>query len=168
MHAGVAPEQLPSDAHASHLPLFAPPVMQTPLRHCALDAHVPSPLAKPHLLSAASHAPLAQTAAPAAGVHVPFSAGEWPTALGMLVPFASCGTHAPALHQLPAPQSESRRHVALHAPVVVSQNGAPLLQGKVPALPLFPLHPVHVLVAALQSGVAPVHAPAVVDVHCTH
>lgn len=86
----------------------------------------------------------------------------------MLVPFASCATHAPALHQLPAPQSESRRHPALHAPVVVLQKGEALGHGNDAALPLLPVQPVQALVAALQSGVVPVHALDDEDVHCTH
>jgi hypothetical protein len=169
LHAGVPPEQLVSDEHGSHLPLFVPAVMQTPVRHCGVPVHVPSPGAKPHALSVVSHAPLAQMAVPTADEQMPVSAGEWLPTVGIGVPFGRSATHAPALHQLPLPQSESRRHVALHAPVVLLQNGVATGQGNVAdETPLFPLHPVHAFVVVLQIGVLPVHAVAFVPVHATH
>jgi hypothetical protein len=73
------------------------------------------------LASAASQTPLAQIAAPTAALHAPVSAGLWPATLGMLVPLGSFAVHVPALHQLPPPQSESRRQLVPHVPAVVSQ-----------------------------------------------
>ena len=107
---GVVPEHFASVAQGSHLPRFGPVVMQSPERHCAVFAHVPSPVAKPHLLSAASQAPLAQTMEATAGVQVPVSAGAWPATVGMGLPFGSFGVHVPALHQVPPVQSASTLH----------------------------------------------------------
>jgi hypothetical protein len=74
-HTGVAARQSVSAPHASHLPAFAPLPTHTPLRHCAVEEHVPSPSAYPHLPSAASHAPLRHADAP---LHAaPFACLGW-------------------------------------------------------------------------------------------
>ena len=49
-HVGVVPLQFAEVLHVSHLPVFVPVVTQTPLWQSAVEAHVPSPRARPHLL----------------------------------------------------------------------------------------------------------------------
>ena len=94
LHAGVAPEQVVSLVHASHLPALVPVVAQTPPVHWALVVHVPSPVLRPHTLPFVSHTPLAQTIGPFCGVHVPAIVGLCPVTVGIGLPLASCATHA--------------------------------------------------------------------------
>jgi hypothetical protein len=62
------------------------------------------------LSSVASHAPLVQTSAAAAALHLPSNVGlACAASVGIAVPFESCGVHVctDALHQLPPVQSAS-------------------------------------------------------------
>jgi hypothetical protein len=90
---------------------------QTPDRQTTAsfdEVHGPSLFRNPHSLSVVSQTALVQTKAPAAAVHVPSSVGfVWGgESVGIIVPFASVGTHifAVSLHQSPVGQTESTEH----------------------------------------------------------
>lgn len=121
LHAGVTPEQVASVEQGSHFPLFGPLPRHSPERHWAVVVQVPSPEASPHLLSAGSQTPLAQTAVPTGEEQVPVSAGAWLATVGIGVPFASFGVQAPASHQFPLVQSASTLQplAATQLPVVL-------------------------------------------------
>ena len=103
-----AAEHSPSFVHSMH----TLDDEHLPERHCGGAAHGPSPVARPQRLSVGSHAPLAQTAAPAPGVHVPESAGVWPVTVGTGWPLSSFATHVSelVLHHCVASQSPSTAH----------------------------------------------------------
>ena len=142
LHAGAAPEHVASVAQGSHFPLFAPSVMQSPERHSEVFVHVPSPEAKPHLLSAVSQTPLAQTMAATADVQVPVIGGACPATVGMGAPLGSFGAQVPALHQFPPEQSASTVHapaawqtpIELHEPERQTAVAVPSVQGPSPFL----------------------------------
>lgn len=142
LQAGVAPEHFASVAHGSHFPLFVPLVMQSPERHSAVCVQVPSPVAKPHLLSAMSQTPLAQTTVATAGEQLPVSAGVWFATVGIGVPFESFGVHVPALHQFPPEQSAStvqppaawQTPIELHDPERHTAVASTSVQGPSPSL----------------------------------
>ena len=72
--------------------------------------HGPSPLAKPHLLSAASHTRLTQTSVAAGALQVPLSVGlVCGASVGIPVPFTSFAvqTWVVSVHHVPPEQSAS-------------------------------------------------------------
>lgn len=93
LHAGVSPLQLPSLVQGSHLPAFAPVVTHTPLVHCDVAVHVPSPGLSPQTLPFGSHTPAVQTIDPVVALHVPSMVGVCPRMIGMRLPFASFVAH---------------------------------------------------------------------------
>jgi hypothetical protein len=125
LHAGVGASQLMSPAQGSHLPVFGPVVMHTPLMHSGVVVQPGSPSSIPHTWTVGSQTPLAQTRVAAAAVQVPLSVGfVCGASVGIAVAFGSVGLHLPSAssHQLPAPHSASLVQVLSHAPVVVLQN----------------------------------------------
>ncbi len=149
-HRGVLPAQFASVAHSSHLLAFAPAVMQTPVRHCAVAVQVPSPGARPQRLSAGSQVPLAQARVASWAVQTPPGSGS---------PLSSRGAQVPgvvkALHQRPALQSLSDRQLVPHEPRLMLQKGAPAGQTWLAALPALPLQAAHVLLGKSHRGVPP-------------
>jgi hypothetical protein len=83
-HAGVAPWQSLSALHDRQRPALPPLVTQTPVRHCALDVHVPPPAGRPQTPSLAEHAPVAQRRTADVASQTPPGTG---------IPFAAPGVH---------------------------------------------------------------------------
>ena len=136
---GVLPEQSPLKLQPP-LGMHVPFVEHAPLRHTVLAlplVHVPPPVAYPHLLSV-SQTPL---------VH-------W-FAAEHVVPLAYFEAQVPLLHQFPEPHWLSALQLALQEPSP-KQYCDPLGHAYVAPELEFPVHPVHVLLPALQNGVVPV------------
>jgi hypothetical protein len=107
-----------------------PFTLQAPDRHTVPPVAAvqgPSPIAKPHLLSAVSQTPLAQTSAAAAVVHVPSRVGPvWGPSVGIAAPLASFAVQVWVVswHHWPPVQSPStlqpptgsHTRLTLHAP----------------------------------------------------
>lgn len=72
-----------------------PATLHAPDRHTVAPfpaVHGPSPLARPHSLSAVSQTAAVHTAVPTAAVQVPVSGGVWPAKVGIGIPLATFGT----------------------------------------------------------------------------
>jgi hypothetical protein len=119
--AGVAPLQLESVAHASHLPVFGPVVAHAFERQPdGPTVGQASPLATPHLLSVGSHTPETQARAPRLAVHVP-PGTAWPfPVFGWQTPrpaSARSSHHCATPPASPVVQTASVEQVWPHAPV---------------------------------------------------
>ncbi len=159
-HSGVVPAHWVSLVHSTHVLPRTPVAAHTPTRQVALVPHGPSPRARPQRLSAGSQMPLLQAVTARVGVQAP----------GRGTPLSSLAAQVPGvvkvLHQRPPLQSVFSTQLVPQDPKDKLQNGVPTAHARLAAVPAFPLHAKHRLVARSQMGVA--LPQSALPAHCPH